>query len=70
MHQDGMLKDSRTYQIIDPKDVGVAMTLPLGKHSGRHAFSHACAEWEGPSRAKSWSPRSTVSRRWPTPAPS
>jgi 2-isopropylmalate synthase len=44
MHQDGMLKDSRTYQIIDPKDVGVAMTLPLGKHSGRHAFSHACAE--------------------------
>ena len=44
MHQDGMLKDSRTYQIIDPKEVGVAMTLPLGKHSGRHAFSHACAE--------------------------
>ena len=44
MHQDGMLKDSRTYQIIDPREVGVAMTLPLGKHSGRHAFSHACAE--------------------------
>jgi 2-isopropylmalate synthase len=44
MHQDGMLKDSRTYQIIDPKDVGVSMTLPLGKHSGRHAFSHACTE--------------------------
>ena len=44
MHQDGMLKDSRTYQIIDPKEVGVAMTLPLGKHSGRHAFFPACAE--------------------------
>jgi 2-isopropylmalate synthase len=44
MHQDGMLKDSRTYQIIDPKEVGVSMTLPLGKHSGRHAFSHACTE--------------------------
>jgi 2-isopropylmalate synthase len=44
MHQDGLLKDSRTYQIIDPREVGVAMTLPLGKHSGRHAFSHACAE--------------------------
>jgi 2-isopropylmalate synthase len=44
MHQDGMLKDSRTYQIIDPREVGVSMTLPLGKHSGRHAFAHACAE--------------------------
>ena len=44
IHQDGMLKDSRTYQIIDPADVGVHMTLPLGKHSGRHAFARACAE--------------------------
>ena len=39
-----MLKDPRTYQIIDPGDVGVRMTLPLGKHSGRHAFARACAE--------------------------
>jgi 2-isopropylmalate synthase len=44
IHQDGMLKDARTYQIIDPADVGVVMTLPLGKHSGRHAFARACAE--------------------------
>ncbi|MHB8470744.1 MAG: 2-isopropylmalate synthase [Gaiellaceae bacterium] len=44
IHQDGMLKDERTYQIIDPTDVGVRMTLPLGKHSGRHAFARACAE--------------------------
>jgi 2-isopropylmalate synthase len=44
IHQDGMLKDPRTYQIIDPVDVGVRMTLPLGKHSGRHAFARACAE--------------------------
>jgi 2-isopropylmalate synthase len=44
IHQDGMLKDARTYQIIDPVDVGVHMTLPLGKHSGRHAFARACAE--------------------------
>jgi len=43
MHQDGMLKDERTYQIIDPSDVGVRMTLPLGKHSGRHAFARALA---------------------------
>jgi 2-isopropylmalate synthase len=44
IHQDGVLKDVSTYQIIDPADVGVAMTLPLGKHSGRHAFARACAE--------------------------
>jgi 2-isopropylmalate synthase len=44
IHQDGMLKDARTYQIIDPASVGVRMTLPLGKHSGRHAFARACAE--------------------------
>ena len=44
IHQDGMLKDARTYQIIDPDSVGVHMTLPLGKHSGRHAFARACAE--------------------------
>ena len=44
IHQDGMLKDERTYQIIDPREVGVRMTLPLGKHSGRHAFAMACAE--------------------------
>jgi 2-isopropylmalate synthase len=44
IHQDGMLKDERTYQIIDPAAVGVRMTLPLGKHSGRHAFARACAE--------------------------
>jgi 2-isopropylmalate synthase len=44
IHQDGLLKDSSTYQIMDPAELGVAMTLPLGKHSGRHAFSRACSE--------------------------
>jgi 2-isopropylmalate synthase len=44
IHQDGMLKDSNTYQIIDPAELGLVMTLPLGKHSGRHAFSRACAD--------------------------
>jgi 2-isopropylmalate synthase len=43
IHQDGLLKDAATYQIIDPNDLGMAMTLPLGKHSGRHAFARACA---------------------------
>ena len=43
IHQDGMLKDERTYQIMDPVSVGARTTLPLGKHSGRHAFARACA---------------------------
>ena len=42
IHQDGLLKDVATYQIIDPAELGLEMTLPLGKHSGRHAFSRAC----------------------------
>jgi 2-isopropylmalate synthase len=44
IHQDGMLKDAETYQIMDPMQLGLEMTLPLGKHSGRHAFARACAE--------------------------
>jgi len=44
IHQDGLLKDATTYQIIEPGELGLAMTLPLGKHSGRHAFARACAD--------------------------
>jgi len=40
IHQDGVLKERTTYEIIDPADVGVTgENLVLGKHSGRHAFS-------------------------------
>ena len=43
IHQDGMLKDRRTYEIMRPADVGVpSTTLVLGKHSGRHAVQHRC----------------------------
>ncbi|MFC4769659.1 2-isopropylmalate synthase [Effusibacillus consociatus] len=39
IHQDGMLKEKSTYEIIRPETVGMADTkLVLGKHSGRHAF--------------------------------
>jgi 2-isopropylmalate synthase len=44
IHQDGMLKDASTYQIMDPQELGLTMSLPLGKHSGRHAFQRACAK--------------------------
>ncbi len=39
IHQDGMLKNVETYEIMRPEDVGVKSTsLMLGKLSGRHAF--------------------------------
>jgi 2-isopropylmalate synthase len=45
IHQDGMLKDRRTYEIMSPEDVGVPQaTLVLGKHSGRHAVQKRCEE--------------------------
>lgn len=41
IHQDGMLKERTTYEIMKPEDVGISGTeLVLGKHSGRHAFSN------------------------------
>lgn len=41
IHQDGYLKERTTYEIIDPKSVGVPEgKLVLGKHSGRHALKN------------------------------
>jgi 2-isopropylmalate synthase len=43
IHQDGYLKEKSTYEIIDPKSVGVPEgKLVLGKHSGRHALKQRC----------------------------
>ncbi len=40
IHQDGMLKNPRTYEIMNPEDVGFLKTdLVLGKHSGRAALA-------------------------------
>jgi 2-isopropylmalate synthase len=45
IHQDGMLKNNQTYEIMRPESVGVSQTrLVLGKHSGRHAFRVRLAE--------------------------
>jgi 2-isopropylmalate synthase len=39
IHQDGVLKEKITYEIMTPESVGISQsTLVLGKHSGRHAF--------------------------------
>ena len=45
IHQDGMLKDRRTYEIMRAEDVGAPWNpLVLGKHSGRHAVQKRCTE--------------------------
>jgi 2-isopropylmalate synthase len=39
IHQDGVLKNAQTYEIMTPESIGLTQsTLVLGKHSGRHAF--------------------------------
>lgn len=39
IHQDGMLKDPSTYEIMSPESIGIGSTVfVLGKHSGRHAL--------------------------------
>ncbi|HYP14988.1 MAG TPA: 2-isopropylmalate synthase [Bryobacteraceae bacterium] len=43
IHQDGYLKERTTYEIMDPRSVGVPESkLVLGKHSGRHALKQRC----------------------------
>jgi len=45
IHQDGFLKERTTYEIIEPKSVGVPESrLVLGKHSGRHALAKRCED--------------------------
>ena len=52
IHQDGILKDQRTYEIMRPETVGLtASRLVLGKHSGRHAFSSRLVELGVPLEA-------------------
>ncbi len=45
IHQDGVLKERSTYEIMDATSVGVdANSIVLGKHSGRHALRQALEE--------------------------
>ncbi len=45
IHQDGMIKNPLTYEIMTPQSVGVPGTsFLLGKHSGRHALGQRCEE--------------------------
>jgi 2-isopropylmalate synthase len=45
IHQDGMLKNAQTYEIMTPESVGLKKSeLVMGKHSGRHAFKEKLKE--------------------------
>jgi 2-isopropylmalate synthase len=45
IHQDGVLKEKTTYEIMTPESIGLKQSkMVLGKHSGRHAFSDRLAE--------------------------
>jgi 2-isopropylmalate synthase len=45
IHQDGVIKERSTYEIMSPEDVGwESSRLVLGKHSGRHGLAHRLAQ--------------------------
>ncbi|MFB9328807.1 2-isopropylmalate synthase [Paenibacillus aurantiacus] len=46
IHQDGLLKNRNTYEIMDPEAMGIPRSMiVLGKHSGRHAIKHRLAQY-------------------------
>ncbi|MBN1809571.1 MAG: 2-isopropylmalate synthase [Planctomycetes bacterium] len=45
IHQDGVLKERRTYEIMDPREVGIKESrMVIGKHSGKHAVKKKITE--------------------------
>ncbi len=68
IHQDGMLKNAQTYEIMTPESVGIKSTsLVMGKHSGRHAFKEKLQDLGYRSRRQCSSrKRSSASRISPT----
>jgi len=56
IHQDGVIKERSTYEIIDPNSIGRKTELPLGRNSGRNALFHRAAqlglEFDESARAK------------------
>lgn len=46
IHQDGLLKNRETYEIMEPEKLGISRSMiVLGKHSGRHAIKHRAMEY-------------------------
>ncbi|MVP01436.1 2-isopropylmalate synthase [Paenibacillus lutrae] len=46
IHQDGLLKNRNTYEIMEPEKLGIPRSMIiLGKHSGRHALKHRAGQY-------------------------
>jgi 2-isopropylmalate synthase len=68
IHQDGMLKDSSTYEIMTPESVGQGATnLVLGKHSGGPPSARSWPRWATTCPTTSLPTPSSGSRTWPMP---
>ena len=56
IHQDGVIKERTTYEIVDPLSIGGSTELLLGRNSGRRALFHRAAqlglEFDDASRAR------------------
>src|SRR3546814_18814518 len=66
IHQDGMIKDASTYEIMTPESVGLtASNLVMGKHSGRAAFRQKLEERSEASRVGKEVVSTCRSRWWP-----
>jgi len=67
IHQDGVIKMPITYEIIDPRTVGIpSSSLVLGKLSGRHAFKEHLAELGYTLTDEELAAPSLLSRSWRT----
>ena len=67
IHQDGMLKERTTYEIMRPEDVGFSKTdLVLGKHSGRAALADRAKALGYNLSTAQLKTSSRSSRSWPT----
>jgi 2-isopropylmalate synthase len=66
IHQDGMLKNAETYEIMTPESVGVKTSLVMGKHSGRPPSAPSWKEMGYKLGDNQLEDAFTASRPWPT----
>ncbi|MBA55561.1 MAG: homocitrate synthase [Pseudomonadales bacterium] len=74
IHVDGLMKDSRNYQGLDPSEVGREHSMVLGKHSGKHMLIKAyqdlgveLADWQVPILLQQVRQEVTRTKRSPQP---
>ena len=67
IHQDGVLKNPMTYEIMKPETIGLSKnSLVLGKHSGSTPFTATYPTWVITCPTRNWTPYSQNSNIWQT----